>query len=134
MTLHEFLKKIINKIPGKRRAIGKRRVAKESGKWYQQIIGRWKTTETITEKRIPQVKMPLKEKHVNLPYWIPDRLKIWMNQTLVMGMKVRDENRETGQIFVRRITRIVGSLRLCLYFCFVNRILYTNFLDFTYMH
>jgi len=32
MTLHEFLKKIINKIPGKRRAIGKRRVANDTSK------------------------------------------------------------------------------------------------------
>ena len=78
--------------------------------------------------------MPLKEKHVNLPYWIPDRLKIQMNQTLVMGMRVRDEKRETGQKFVGRITRIAGSLRLCLYFCFVNRIVYTNFPDLIYMH
>ena len=49
MTLSEFLKKIINKIPGKRRAIGERTVANdtskflEDGKQIEMIFGRWKT-------------------------------------------------------------------------------------------
>ena len=35
MTLSEFLKKIINKIPGKRRAIGERTVANDTSKFLE---------------------------------------------------------------------------------------------------